>query len=197
MQTSRSSEGDHGCAVKPSITSAQVELTMSRDFVIGMGSNLGAREVYLTRAVEDIARLPSSAVIAVSRVYESPPLGPPQPHYLNAAVRVTTALAPDELLDAVLDIEARHGRVRDVRWGPRVLDLDILWAEDAYVSKRLTIPHAELPSRTFALAPLLDVAPELAQQYLGTLKSLDGSLRTCGILRWDRALQKCEFEAVL
>jgi 7,8-dihydro-6-hydroxymethylpterin-pyrophosphokinase len=78
-----------------------------------------------------------------------------------------------------------------------VLDLDILWAPEPYVSERLTIPHVELLKRTFALAPLLDIAPELAQQYSGTLQELDGSLRICGILRWHRALQKCEYVAVL
>lgn len=170
---------------------------MARVFVIGMGTNLGAREQYLARAVENIARVADTEVLALSSVYETPPLGPPQPDYLNAAVRVTTQLTPEPLLDAVLGIEASHGRVRDVRWGPRVLDLDILWAETPYVSERLTIPHAELRSRTFALAPLLDVAPELAQKYSETLQELGGPPRICGILRWHRARQMCEYVASL
>ena len=179
------------------LSSQQSPHHTSHAFVIGLGSNLGARETYLTRAVEDIARLPETDVAALSQVYETPPLGPPQPHYLNAAVRVTSALTPEQLLDGVLAIEASHGRVRDVRWGPRVLDLDILWAATPYASERLTIPHAELRSRTFALAPLLDVAPELAQQYAETLQQLDDCLRICGILVWHRALQKCEYVAAL
>jgi 2-amino-4-hydroxy-6-hydroxymethyldihydropteridine diphosphokinase len=170
---------------------------MSHAFVIGMGTNLGAREQYLARAVEHIARLPSTAVSVLSSVYETAPLGPPQPDFLNAAVRVMAELTPEQLLDAVLAIEASQGRVRDVRWGPRVLDLDILWAETPYVSERLTIPHAELRSRTFALAPLLDVAPELAQKYSKRLQELGGPPRICGILSWDRALQMCEYVAAL
>jgi 2-amino-4-hydroxy-6-hydroxymethyldihydropteridine diphosphokinase len=168
---------------------------MSRAFVIGIGSNLGEREEYLARAVEQIARLTS--LEAWSRVYETPPLGPPQPDYLNAAVRVHSELAPEALLDGLLGIEAAMGRVRDVRWGPRVLDLDILWSEVSHTCARLRIPHAELRSRTFALAPLLDVAPELAPDYAGALQELGGPPRVCGILRWNRALQMCEVGGVV
>jgi len=167
---------------------------MSRAFVIGIGSNLGERERYLVRAVEAIARL--GAVEALSSVYETPPLGPPQPDYLNAAVRIASELTPLALLDSLLRIEAAVGRVRDVRWGPRVLDLDILWSEVAHASARLNIPHAELRSRTFALAPLLDVVPELASEYAGALQELGGPPRVCGILSWNRALQMCEFGVV-
>lgn len=168
---------------------------MSRAFVIGIGTNLGERERYLVRAVEEIARL--GAIEALSAVYETPPLGPPQPDYLNAAVRIASELTPEALLDGLLAIEAAVGRVRDVRWGPRVLDLDILWSEVAHASERLRIPHAELRSRTFALAPLLDVAPELAPEYAGALQELGGSPRVCGILSWNRALQVCELEGVV
>jgi len=168
---------------------------MSRAFVIGIGSNLGEREQYLVRAAEAIA--PLGFVEALSAVYETPPLGPPQPDYLNAAVRIQSELMPEALLDGLLAIEASVGRVREVRWGPRVLDLDILWSEVPHTSERLRIPHAELGSRTFALAPLLDVAPELAPEYARALQELGGPPRICGILRWDRALQMCEFGGVV
>lgn len=170
---------------------------MSRAFVIGLGSNLGEREQYLVRAVDQIARLTSQTSLqALSHVYETPPLTPPQPDYLNAAVRVQSALAPEALLDGLLGIEAAMGRVRDVRWGPRVLDLDILWSEVPHTCARLRIPHAELGSRTFALAPLLEVVPELAPEYAGALQELGGPPRVCGILRWNRELQMCEFGVV-
>ena len=168
---------------------------MSRAFVIGIGSNLGEREQYLVHAVQAIARL--AAVEALSSVYETPPLTPPQPDYLNAAVRIQSELSPEALLDGLLDIEAAVGRVRLVRWGSRVLDLDILWSEVPHASARLRIPHDELRSRTFALAPLLDVAPELAPDYAGALQELGGPPRVCGILSWNRALQVCEFGGVV
>jgi 2-amino-4-hydroxy-6-hydroxymethyldihydropteridine diphosphokinase len=136
-------------------------------------------------------------VEALSPVYETPPLTPPQPDYLNAAVRVASELGPEALLDGLLAIEASVGRVRDVRWGSRVLDLDILWSELPYTSSRLQIPHVELRSRTFALAPLLDVAPELAPEYARALQELGGPARVCGILSWNRALQVCEFGRVV
>jgi len=167
---------------------------MSRPFVIGIGSNLGEREQYLVRATEAIARLGS--VEALSSVYETPPLTPPQPDYLNAAVRIASELSPEALLDGLLATEAAVGRVRGVRWGSRVLDLDILWSERPYTSSRLQIPHAELRFRTFALAPLLDVAPELAPEYAPALQELGGPPRVCGILRWNRALQVCELGGV-
>ena len=138
---------------------------MSRDFIVGLGSNLGEREQFLTEAVTRIAALPELRVRALSRVFESDGLGPPQPRYLNAAVRVESALDADGLLDRLLAIELQLGRVRDVRWGPRVIDLDILWGAQAVQSARLTVPHAHLRERgTSALGPLLDVAPELANR---------------------------------
>ena len=161
-------------------------------YVVGLGSNLGERERYLTRAVAQIALLPLQ-IVCVSRVFESPPLGPPQPAYLNAAVRLSSVLPPIALLDGLLAIEAGAGRVRDVRWGPRVLDLDILWANDVFVSERLTIPHSQLPARTFALAPLLDVAPELGPSYAPALQALGGAPRVVGALRFDRTSLGCEF----
>ena len=172
----------------------QSEDKMQHDFVVGLGGNLGERERFIARGVELIARLPLE-ITRLSHVYESPPLGPPQPAYLNAAVRVRTEVTPHALLDGLLAIEAAVGRVRDVRWGPRVLDLDILWAQSAFVSERLTIPHAQLTARTFALAPLLDVAPELAPSYAPSLRALGGAPQLHGTLRFDRVSLMCDFMA--
>ena len=165
---------------------------MQQDYVVGLGGNLGEREAYLTRGVELIARLPLQ-IAGVSRVYETAALGPPQPAYLNAAVRVRSAQLPLALLDQLLAIEAAVGRVRDVRWGPRVLDLDLLWAQHAFVSERLTIPHSQLRARTFALAPLLDVAPELQASYGPALCALGGAPHVCGALRFEPQTQRCVF----
>lgn len=135
--------------------------------VIGLGSNLGDRRAVLARAADEVARLgrpgPRSAL------YETAPIGPPQPMFLNGALALESALEPLALLDALLDIERRLGRVRVERWGPRLIDLDILWTDaGAFDSPRLTVPHPELRGRAFALRPLLDVAPAAADPSDGT-----------------------------
>jgi 2-amino-4-hydroxy-6-hydroxymethyldihydropteridine diphosphokinase len=137
------------------------------DCVIGLGANLGDRVATLAGAVRALARL--GTLSAVSAVYETEPVGPPQPAYLNAAVRLSVALAPEELLTELLRIERDAGRERRERWGPRTLDLDILWIRGVVCqSPTLTVPHPELRSRPFALVPLLDVAPEATDPTTGS-----------------------------
>jgi 2-amino-4-hydroxy-6-hydroxymethyldihydropteridine diphosphokinase len=130
--------------------------------VIGFGSNLGDRLATMRAALAELAQV--ARVASTSRVYESPALvgcsSPPQPDYLNAAALVTWEGKPGALLDALLAIEAKLGRVRREKWGPRTIDLDLLWIEGREVhTPRLTVPHPELAKRAFAVAPLLDVAP--------------------------------------
>jgi|SRR3954468_4392169 2-amino-4-hydroxy-6-hydroxymethyldihydropteridine diphosphokinase len=137
------------------------------DAVIGLGSNLGDRRALLRRAVEELREL--GDVGPISALYETQPVGPPQPLFLNAAVALKTALDPLSLLDALLAIELRLGRVRQERWGPRSIDLDILWTDAGiFEAPRLCVPHPELRRRAFALRPLLDVAPEAADPCDGT-----------------------------
>ena len=133
---------------------------------IALGSNLGDRAAFLTRAREAIAQLPLTLLVAASDVEETAPLGPvAQGPYLNQMVVVETGLAPRDLLAALLDIERREGRVRGERWGPRTLDCDIvLFGEGAVREPGLVVPHPELPNRGFWQR-------ELAQ--LG-LRSVDG-----------------------
>ena len=129
------------------------------DVVVGLGGNLGDRLATLTSAVASLKR--EGHLTAVSRLYETEPVGPPQPGYLNAAVRLDTGLDPPRLLAVVLDIEREHGRIRRERWGPRTLDLDILWIRNTVVREpALTVPHPRLHERRFALLPLLDVWPD-------------------------------------
>ncbi|HEY2404459.1 MAG TPA: 2-amino-4-hydroxy-6-hydroxymethyldihydropteridine diphosphokinase [Polyangiaceae bacterium] len=136
------------------------------DCVIGLGSNLADRRAYLVGAIRGVLRLGS--LIAVSPLYESPAVGPPQPDYLNAAVRVRTRLEPHALLAELLELERRAGRVRLERWGPRTLDLDILWISGrTVVGPGLTVPHPELGRRAFAVLPLLDVAPDATDPVTG------------------------------
>lgn len=147
---------------------------MHGDFVIGVGGNLGARETYLCDGLSALAVLEGVTLTAVSRLYESDAWGPPQPRYLNAAARLRTELRAPELLERLLIIEAAQGRTRLLRYGPRTLDLDILWGEPLQTDA-LQVPHVRLRERTFALAPLLDVAPELGAELGPLLSSLGGA----------------------
>lgn len=127
--------------------------------VVGLGSNLGDRVATLQAAIDRLRGLAS--VEKISRVYESAPVGPPQPDYLNAAVLIDWPETPVELLPRLLKIEADLGRVRRDRWQARTLDLDILWSDGpAIFTDDLTVPHARLGERAFAIFPLLDVAPD-------------------------------------
>jgi 2-amino-4-hydroxy-6-hydroxymethyldihydropteridine diphosphokinase len=128
--------------------------------VIALGSNVGDRLGHLQAAAQRIAKI--CHVERASHVYETQPVGgPPQPAFYNAALRVTYASEPLDLLDALQAVETGLGRTREVHWGPRTIDLDILWIEGlAMESDRLVVPHPRLVERAFALRPLVDVAPD-------------------------------------
>lgn len=145
--------------------------------VVGAGSNLGAREASIRAAALLLDARGGISVRGVSKIYETEPLGPPQPAYLNAAFRLDTSLPPLEVLSILLRTERRLGRHRDpdARWGPRSIDLDLLWDErGTHESSELRVPHSELEKRSFALAPLLDVAPELRDRFGRTLEAVGG-----------------------
>jgi 2-amino-4-hydroxy-6-hydroxymethyldihydropteridine diphosphokinase len=131
--------------------------------VLGLGSNLGDRLANLRRAVELVEKRGLLAVDGRSSVFESEPIGPPQPDYLNAAVSGHTELQPEALLTELLAVERALGRTRPdpVRWGPRTIDIDILWSSaGSYESATLTVPHPRLAERAFALQPLLELVPD-------------------------------------
>lgn len=131
---------------------------------VGLGANLGDREATLRRAVELLGEDGGIEVVAVSTLRETDPVGVlDQPRFLNGAVAIETALEPRALLDALLNVERRLGRVRDDRrWGPRVVDLDLLVYDDLVVDEPgLRIPHARVHERRFALEPLAELDPEL------------------------------------
>lgn len=128
---------------------------------LGVGSNLGDRSAHLAAAVRHLSGL-GVPVLRRSRVWESPPVGPPQPAYLNAALEVETALSAPALLERLLAAEAAEGRVRGERWGPRTLDLDLLLHGDERVDlPGLRVPHPRLAERRFALVPLAELAADL------------------------------------
>ena len=127
---------------------------------VGLGANLGDPERTLAAAAEEISRIPDVALQGRSSLYATAPVGPSQPEFRNAVISLLTYLAPPALLAALLDIERAHGRVRAERWGPRVLDLDILlWGDRVVDEPGLHVPHPELHRRRFALEPLAELDP--------------------------------------
>lgn len=144
---------------------------MSVRAFLSLGSNLGDRRVLLREAVDS---LPD--VVAVSPVYETAPVGgPEQDNFLNLVVELDTDLTPFQLLGVCHRIESSAQRVRETRWGPRTLDIDIIWMEGIQMDEeRLTIPHPRWKARRFVLAPMRDLAPELVGER--ELQLADGSV---------------------
>lgn len=131
------------------------------DAFIGLGANLGDRMEALRAAVEQLAREPGFLLRATSRIYETEPIGPPQPRYLNAVVKIGTLLSPRTTLRRLLEIEELLGRVRREQWGSREIDLDLLLYGDRIVADgALRVPHPRLHERAFALVPLAEIAPD-------------------------------------
>src|SRR5262245_43723447 len=122
------------------------------DALIGLGSNLGDPQENLARAVASLRATPGIENVVVSQPLKTSPIGGPagQGEFLNAAARFSTTLAPLELLDMLLGIETQLGRTREVHWGPRTIDLDLLlYGEEIISTPRLTVPHPRLATRKF------------------------------------------------
>lgn len=130
---------------------------------IALGSNLGDPRQQVLDAMVALARLPATSVVQRSHLYRTPPWGiTEQPPFVNAVVELDSGLSPHALLDALLDLERRAGRVRAERNGPRMLDLDLLHVEGVQIDdERLSLPHPRMMDRAFVLLPLNDVAPAL------------------------------------
>ena len=145
---------------------------------VGLGANLGPREITLLRAVDLLAETDGVEVLAVSQLRETEPIGVVgQPLFLNGAVALDTSLSPRELLDRLLEIERELGRVRDVRWGPRVVDLDLLVYGDRQMDEPgLRVPHPRLHERRFALEPLAELDPDLEIPGYGPMSDLLAAL---------------------
>jgi len=130
---------------------------------VGLGANLGRREETLRAALAELGRRPGVRVVRASAFRETEPVGGPpgQPCYLNAAAELLTTLEPEELLTVLQQVEDAFGRTRQVRWGPRTLDLDLLlYGDEVIVDRKLRVPHPELVVRRFVLAPLAELCPE-------------------------------------
>lgn len=132
------------------------------DVFIGIGANLDRSVERVAEAIGACAALPATELVAASSLYRSAPVDAPGDDYINAVVKLRSALAPLELLDALQAIETGHGRVRSWRNAPRTLDLDLLlYGSEQIRTPRLTVPHPRLHVRAFVLLPLLEIAPEL------------------------------------
>lgn len=141
---------------------------------IGIGSNLADPLAQVRQAFRDLDAIPQSRGVARSPLYRSKPLGPQdQPDYINAAAALETTLSADDLLRALQAIEAAHGRIRQQRWGPRTLDLDLLLYGDVVRQDAdLTLPHPRLHERAFVLRPLYAIAPGLVIPGRGAVRRL-------------------------
>lgn len=149
---------------------------------LGLGSNLGDRRANIERAIAAIGALEGTRLISRAGLYESAPIGPAQPEFLNTAVGIETRLSPLELLARCKEIEVDLGRVPSFRWGPRLIDIDLLIADAIHHSEALALPHARLHLRRFALEPLCELCADLRHPGLGrTLGELCAALPEQGV----------------
>ncbi|BCJ87379.1 2-amino-4-hydroxy-6-hydroxymethyldihydropteridine diphosphokinase [Effusibacillus dendaii] len=170
---------------------SQLDDAATSPIFVSMGSNLGEREAYLASALHSLS-LRGISVLEQSPVYETKAVGiEDQPDFLNMVIRVQTDLAPHNLLKNLLQIEAEHGRVRDLKWGPRTLDLDLLfYGKLVEQSDDLILPHPHMHDRAFVLLPLQDLAPDWVHPLLGkTVREMVADVSgKGGVRRWEKPL---------
>lgn len=144
---------------------------------LALGSNMGNREDNLTKAVSAVSGIGETRLLKVSNIYETKPVGfTEQDDFLNMAALIETGLSPLKLLDKLQEVETAMGRVREVRWGPRTIDIDILLYDDIEMNaQRLTIPHPRMLERAFVMVPLRDLDPDLKIDN----KSIDEIIDNC------------------
>ena len=132
------------------------------EYVISVGTNMGDREENIKKCIDSINLLPYTDVVGQSAVYETEPVGyARQQNFYNVILLVKSIFEPHEMLGACLGIEAGFGRLRTVRFGPRIIDIDIIFAEDEKIeSRNLIVPHPRYRERRFILEPMLDIFPD-------------------------------------
>ncbi len=130
---------------------------------VGLGANLADPQDQVLRALDELGRLPDTALTSRSSLWHSAPIGyADQPAFVNAVARLETGLSADGLLDELQALESRHGRERSFKDAPRTLDLDLLlYGEEQRKTERLTLPHPRMHERAFVLKPLLEIAPDI------------------------------------
>lgn len=146
---------------------------------LSLGSNLNDPISQVKKAMIEIENIPEVLEInAISSLFETPPIGPKQPNFINAAIKITTSLCAHDLLIKLQEIEQSHHRERLIHWGPRTLDIDILLFDDCNIKdEKLTIPHPFMQERAFVLVPLLEIEPHLITPQHGCLQTLLNRLK--------------------
>lgn len=141
---------------------------------IGLGSNLDNPRVQLERAINSLSEIHNIEIISLSSFYQSKPLlDIPGPNYINSVCKIETKMSALELLEICQQIEDKQDRVREVKWGSRTIDLDILlYGDQVIANDRLNIPHPEMTNRAFVLIPLLEIEEALKVPLLGPIKAL-------------------------
>lgn len=167
---------------------------MNRAF-ISIGSNIGDRLHHLIEAVRALHANSTSEVLAVSSIYETAPVGlTDQADFLNLVVQIETDLGAHDLLSVCQSIENELGRVRDIRWGPRTVDLDILlYNKDNVGTEDLLIPHPRMHERAFVLIPLLEIEPAVTHPTTGVLYAKQEAVHDEGVSLWKKVHNLKEF----
>lgn len=149
---------------------------MNNTAYIALGSNIGKKETYLKEAVKKLHEHPEVQVELISSIYETTPVGyENQDDFLNMAVKITTSLRPEELLSLTQKIEQELGRTREVRWGPRTADLDILlYNRENIETEQLVVPHPRMCERLFVLVPMSEICPEIGEVQINAVTDQEG-----------------------
>ncbi|MCZ2740154.1 2-amino-4-hydroxy-6-hydroxymethyldihydropteridine diphosphokinase [Bacillus safensis] len=159
---------------------------MNNTAYIALGSNIGKKETYLKEAVKKLHEHPEVQVELISSIYETTPVGyENQDDFLNMAVKIATSLRPEELLSLTQKIEQELGRTREVRWGPRTADLDILlYNRENIETEQLVVPHPRMYERLFVLVPMSEICPEIGEVQINAVTDQEGVSiwkKTCGV----------------
>lgn len=152
---------------------------------ISLGSNLGESPIILEKALQTLEQTSVIIIEKISSWYETLPVGPAQPNYINGCAIIQTQLSPQNLLTTLLEIETKFGRIRAERWGARTLDLDLILYENLiFNTPQLQIPHPRMKERAFVLLPLAEIAPNWIEPVTGkTITELLKEIDKSGIIK--------------
>jgi 2-amino-4-hydroxy-6-hydroxymethyldihydropteridine diphosphokinase len=171
---------------------------MMHRVLVGLGSNVGDRLEFLQRAVRELERTPEVSVTSVSSVYETEPVGKKdQPHFLNAAIELRCSISASQLYERMKEIERLIGRMPTERWGPREIDLDLLYFDaDVREGPTYIIPHREASNRRFVLVPLSEIAGDFVDPAKNCSISslLENCPDTCEVVKSPFHLQSSALE---